>query len=110
MEVLLSSKMSVHTRSTRRHISEDGILHSHRCENLKSYTRLAIEGTGVMGWGGADRLKYKDIVVACEVCNCVKASYLYSLSVNTAPSECCILIIYHYEKLFHQPLRHITTY
>jgi hypothetical protein len=28
---------SVHTRSTERHIPEDGILHSHRCENLESY-------------------------------------------------------------------------
>jgi hypothetical protein len=28
---------SVHTRSTWRHIPEDGILHSHRRENLKSY-------------------------------------------------------------------------
>jgi hypothetical protein len=28
---------SVHTRSTRRHIPEDGILHSYRRENLKSY-------------------------------------------------------------------------
>jgi hypothetical protein len=28
---------SGHTRSTRRHIPEDGILHSHRRENLKSY-------------------------------------------------------------------------
>jgi hypothetical protein len=27
----------VHTRSTRRHIPEDGILHSHRSENLKFY-------------------------------------------------------------------------
>jgi hypothetical protein len=26
------------TRSTRRYIPEDGILHSHRCENLVSYT------------------------------------------------------------------------
>jgi hypothetical protein len=29
---------SVHTRSTQRHIPEDGILHSHLHENLKSYT------------------------------------------------------------------------
>jgi hypothetical protein len=34
----LPSETSVHTRSTRHHIPEDGILHSHRCENLKSYT------------------------------------------------------------------------
>jgi hypothetical protein len=32
-----SSETSVHIRSTRRHIQEDGILHSHRCEYLKSY-------------------------------------------------------------------------
>jgi hypothetical protein len=37
MEATRSSETSVHTRSTRRHIPEDGILHSHRCENLKSY-------------------------------------------------------------------------
>jgi hypothetical protein len=36
-EAIHSSKTSVHTRSTRRHIPEDGILHSHHCENLKSY-------------------------------------------------------------------------
>jgi hypothetical protein len=32
-----SSETSVHTRSTRRHIPEDCILHRHRLENLKSY-------------------------------------------------------------------------
>jgi hypothetical protein len=37
METIRSSEMSVHTRSTRRHIPEDGIVHSHRRENLKSY-------------------------------------------------------------------------
>jgi hypothetical protein len=29
-----------HTRSMRRHIPEDGILHSHRCENLTSYMTI----------------------------------------------------------------------
>jgi hypothetical protein len=38
MEAIRSSETSVEsTTSTRRHTPEDGILHSHRRENLKSY-------------------------------------------------------------------------
>jgi hypothetical protein len=35
-----SSESSFLTTATGRHIPEDGIHHSHRCENLKSYIAL----------------------------------------------------------------------
>jgi hypothetical protein len=37
MEAIRSSETSVHTRTKWCHIPENGILHSHRRENLKSY-------------------------------------------------------------------------
>jgi hypothetical protein len=38
MEAICSSEISVgFQRTTRRYLPEDGTLHNHRCENLKSY-------------------------------------------------------------------------
>jgi hypothetical protein len=37
MEATFSSETSVSTTATSRHIPEDGILHIHRRENLKTY-------------------------------------------------------------------------
>jgi hypothetical protein len=40
MEVICPSETRFLTRATRRHIQEDGILHSRRRENLKPYIAL----------------------------------------------------------------------
>jgi hypothetical protein len=40
MEGLISSEKSIFTRATRRNITEDDNLHSHRRENLESYRAL----------------------------------------------------------------------
>jgi hypothetical protein len=37
-----SSETSVYNKVTRSHIPEDGILHSHRGENLKSYKYFVV--------------------------------------------------------------------
>jgi hypothetical protein len=49
MEAIRSSESSVQPRSTRRHIPEDGILHSHCRENLKSYRFYVVSWKDGMG-------------------------------------------------------------
>jgi hypothetical protein len=49
MEAMRSFEASVLTTATRHHISEDGIIHRHRRENLKSYKSKAISVTGRAG-------------------------------------------------------------
>jgi hypothetical protein len=47
-EALSFSETSVLTRSTRRNVLEDGILHSHRRGNLKSYMSFYIPEDGIL--------------------------------------------------------------
>jgi hypothetical protein len=42
MEAIHSSETTVLTRATWRNIPENGILHSHRRENLKSYNKRMV--------------------------------------------------------------------
>jgi hypothetical protein len=86
MEAILSSETSVHTRSTRRHIPEDGILHSHRRENLKSYDCRTIHNAILelcailFFWTPcASLLTQKKIILISKVAHCQK--YFIYLSV-----------------------------
>jgi hypothetical protein len=58
MEAIISSETSVIPRATRRHIPENGILHSHRRGNLNSYTILMLSDTAV------------STVTTCGACRC----------------------------------------
>jgi hypothetical protein len=86
MEAILSSETSVHIRSTRRHISEDGILHTELCLLSKyrsllrtSYITMSITVSFQRIWTLIGR---QDDV---SLSQCVKTVYMYW---ENRPSAC----------------------
>jgi hypothetical protein len=57
MEAIRSSETSVLTRATRRHVSEDDILHSRHRGNLKSY--MALTGWALQRRRNVSAMRYK---------------------------------------------------
>jgi hypothetical protein len=51
--------------STRRHLAKDGILHSHRCQNLKSYKLKVVYTTPLEVFLTGTSLNRSPIVVNC---------------------------------------------
>jgi hypothetical protein len=60
MEAIHSSETSVLTRATWRHVEEDGILHTHGRQNLKSHMEINL--LGKQEGNSAEKFKY---VVYC---------------------------------------------
>jgi hypothetical protein len=73
MEAIRFSKKSVLTRSTRRHIPGNGMLHSHRRENLKSYMSVLLQSRPV---GVQERNCRCDGAVE-TACESTSLNYLY---------------------------------
>jgi hypothetical protein len=67
MEAIRFSETSVHTRSTGCRIPEDGILYSHRRENLKSYIifNLFLKNE----WQNKTRERFNEITVMMIIVN-----------------------------------------
>jgi hypothetical protein len=88
MEAIRPSEKSVLAWVTRRHIPEDGILHSHRLENLKSYviTILLSEPT----YGSSSTSKNNEN----SICQSDPTSTYLSHPENTVSTETVKLCVY----------------
>jgi hypothetical protein len=82
MEAIRSSETSVQsTTSTRRHTPEDGILHTHRRENLKSYNFYHVSF-----------VSKKTICITCRDENCLAS---YSIALSLQKSVFTINTVFH---------------
>jgi hypothetical protein len=92
IEALSSSETSVLTRTTRRNISEDGILHSHLRENLKSY--IALTSWALYRGSNVSPVRYElffnipedDILHSDRHENLISYKYNSTLSISVIPS------------------------
>jgi hypothetical protein len=95
MEAIHFSETSAHTRSTRHHIQEDGILHSRRRENIKSYITSPIFAFSTQrGWGFVDgqrdAIPWKVTVLHCTASSlCFPKQVIESIIPRNIEQECC---------------------
>jgi hypothetical protein len=116
LEARRSSETSVHTRSTRRHIPEDSILHSHRRENPKSYIIITYsyiiwfsecDGGSIsllsdpsQSYHLLDCLLYfekkneRRLMKPCCLCirSCLSPIFVYSPIIFVTRSPCCLCV------------------
>jgi hypothetical protein len=86
---------SVYPSSTQRHIPEDNILHSHRCESLKSYNSVKVQH---LTWKCATR--YNPISLGLFFFHTYN-SYLCIPS-NSFPTKYCMNILFRPFRLHSQ--------
>jgi hypothetical protein len=103
MEAVFSSITSVPTRTTRSHIPEDGILHSHLRENLKSYIALT-SWTLTETWSVSceERTGILHPIRRLVIAAVVKTSVLHSITRLGSVTGCNVFLV-RYELGFYIP-------